>query len=170
MSVKYGILTSLCQQQHHGYELKLELESLLGIKGKINPGQIYTTLDRLIRDQLVTAVGIDDQDRKLYDVTEEGRQELESWLLAPVPYHALKDDFHFKWGCARKIRFHQEKEMLQQQKAVIMKDVMELTKLKTECLVQGDESRYLLISGTLLHLEADLNWIHQIEHRSGASF
>lgn len=45
--------------------------------------------------------------------------------------------------------------MLQQQKAVIMKDVMELMKLKTECLVQGDENRYLLISGTLLHLEAD---------------
>lgn len=40
MSVKYGILTSLCQQQNHGYELKLELESLLGIKGKITPGQI----------------------------------------------------------------------------------------------------------------------------------
>ncbi|MCW1837239.1 hypothetical protein OLZ11_12240 [Bacillus xiamenensis] len=95
---------------------------------------------------------------------------MESWLLEPVPYHAAKDDFHFKCGCARKIRLHQEKEMLQQQKAVIMKDVMELTKLKTECLVQGDENRYLLISGTLLHLEADLNWIHQIEHRSGASF
>lgn len=170
MSVKYGILTSLCQRQHHGYELKLELESLLGIKGKINPGQIYTTLDRLIRDQLVTAVGIDDQDRKLYDVTEEGRQELESWLLAPVPYHAAAMIFTLNGAVHGKSDFIKKKKCFSKEKAVIMKDVMELTKLKTECLVQGDESRYLLISGTPLHLEADLNWIHQIEHRSGSSF
>ena len=40
MSVKYGILTLLFLEKNHGYELKLELESLLGIKEKINPGQI----------------------------------------------------------------------------------------------------------------------------------
>src|SRR5699024_1522641 len=93
MSVKYGILTLLSLQKDHGYELKLELESLLGVKGKINPGQIYTTLDRLIRDQFVLSVGIDDQDRKLYDITSNGKKELESWLLEPVPYHSTRDDF-----------------------------------------------------------------------------
>lgn len=87
-------------------------------------------------------------------------------MLEPVPYHSTKDDFHFKWSCARKVGFEQEKEMLEQQKAMIMKDVMELTKLKTDFLLQGDENRYLLITGTLLHLEADLNWIHQVENRN----
>ncbi|QXE01948.1 PadR family transcriptional regulator [Terribacillus sp. DMT04] len=166
MSVKYGILTLLFLQKHHGYELKLELDSLLGIKGKINPGQIYTTLDRLIRDQLVSFVGMDDQERKLYKINTEGKNELENWLLEPVPYHSTKDDFHLKWSCARNICFKQEKKMLDQQKAMIMKDVMELTKLKTEFLLQGDENRYLLITGTLLHLEADLNWINQVENRN----
>lgn len=166
MSVKYGILTLLYSQKNHGYELKLELESLLGTKGKINAGQIYTTLDRLIRDQLVLSVGMDDQERKLYEITAEGKKELEDWMLEPVLYHSTKDDFHFKWSCARKVDFEQEKEMLEQQKAMIMKDVMELTKLKTDFLLQGDENRYLLITGTLLHLEADLNWIHQVENRN----
>lgn len=166
MSVKYGILTLLFIKKNHGYELKLELESLLGVKGKINPGQIYTTLDRLIRDQLVLSVGIDDQERKLYKITTEGKKELENWLLEPVPYHSTKEDFHFKWSCARKSDFEQEKKMLDQQKAMIMKDVMELTKFKTEFLLQGDENRYLLITGTLLHLEADLNWINQVENRN----
>lgn len=166
MSVKYGILTLLLLQKNHGYELKLELESLLGVKEKINPGQIYTTLDRLIRDQLVLSVGMDDQERKLYEITTEGKKELEDWLLEPVPYHSTKEDFHFKWSCARKIDFEQEKKMLDQQKAIIVKDVMELTKFKTEFLLQGDENRYLLITGTLLHLEADLNWINQVENRN----
>ncbi|MEK4869686.1 PadR family transcriptional regulator [Niallia sp. FSL W8-1348] len=166
MSVKYGILTLLFHQENHGYELKIELESLLGIKGKINPGQIYTTLDRLIRDQLVSTAGIDDQERKLYKLEPEGEKELTRWLLEPVPYSSTKDDFHFKWSCARKIHFDQEIIMLDQQKALIMKDVMELTKLKTELLIKGEENKYLLISGTLLHLDADLNWIHQIENRN----
>ncbi|MCY9546492.1 PadR family transcriptional regulator [Lysinibacillus xylanilyticus] len=166
MSVKYGILTLLFLQKNHGYELKLELESHLEVKGKINPGQIYTTLDRLIRDQLVLSVGMDDQERKLYEITTEGKKELENWLLEPVPYHSTKEDFHFKWSCARKIDFEQEKKMLDQQKAMIMKDVMELTKFKMEFLLQGDENRYLLITGTLLHLEADLNWINQVENRN----
>jgi len=166
MSVKNGILTLLFLQENHGYELKIELESLLGIKGKINPGQIYTTLDRLIRDELVLSVGMDDQERKLYKINTEGKKELENWLLEPVPYHSTKEDFHFKWSCARKIGFDQENIMLDQQKAMIMNDVMELTKLKTEFLLQGDENRYLLITGTLLHLEADLNWINQVENRN----
>lgn len=166
MSVKYGILTLLFHQKNHGYELKIELESLLGIKGKINPGQIYTTLDRLIRDQLVSSAGIDDQERKLYKLEPEGEKELTRWLLEPIPYSSTRDDFHFKWSCARKIHFDQENIMLDQQKAIIMKDVMELTKLKTELLIKGEENKYLLISGTLLHLEADLNWIHQIENRN----
>ncbi|MEK4425272.1 PadR family transcriptional regulator [Solibacillus sp. FSL K6-1523] len=166
MSVKYGILTLLFIEKNHGYELKLELESLLGVKGRVNPGQIYTTLDRLVRDQLVLSVGIDDQERKLYKITTEGKKELENWLLEPVPYHSTKEDFHFKWSCARKSDFEQEKKMLDQQKAMIMKDVMELTKFKMEFLLQGDENRYLLITGTLLHLEADLNWINQIEKRN----
>lgn len=166
MSVKYGILSLLYLDKRHGYELKLEIESLLGIKGKINPGQIYTTLDRLIRDQLVSEVGMDDQERKVYTLELEGEKELKKWLLVPVPYHSTKDDFHFKWSCAREIRFDQENIMLEQQKTMVMKDVMELTKLKTELLIEGDENKYLLISGTLLHLEADLNWINQVENRN----
>nr|WP_285865955.1 PadR family transcriptional regulator [Lederbergia lenta] len=159
-------MTLLFRQKHHGYELKLELDSLLGIKGKINPGQIYTTLDRLIRDQLVSSPGSDDQERKLFELMPKGKNELGKWLLEPVPYHTTKEDFFFKWSCARKIYFEQEKEMLEQQKAIVLKEVMELTKLKMELLLQGDESRYLLITGMLLHLEADLNWINQVENRN----
>jgi len=166
LSVKYGILTLLFRQKHHGYELKLELDSLLGIKGKINPGQIYTTLDRLVRDQLVTSPGLDDQERKLFELKPQGKKELEKWLLEPVPYYTTKEDFFFKWSCARKISFAQEKQMLEQQKTMIINEVMELTKLKTELLLQGDENEYLLITGLLLHLEADLNWINQVENRS----
>ena len=166
MSVKYGILTLLFLKKHHGYDLKLELDSLLGIKGKINPGQIYTTLDRLMRDDLVSSPGSDDQERKLYELEPKGKEELEKWLLEPVPYYTTKEDFFIKWNCAREIHFDEEKNILEQQREIIIKEVMELTSLKMELLLQGDENKYLLITGMLLHLEADLNWIAQVENRN----
>lgn len=166
MSVKYGILTLLYKQKNHGYELKLELDSLLGTKGKINPGQIYTTLDRLIRDQLVSSAGMDHQERKLYELELKGKEELEKWLLEPVPYNTTKEDFFFKWSCARKIQFHEEQRMLEQQKTLIIQEVMELTQLKTEFLLEGDETKYLLTTGMLFHLDADLNWINQVVNRN----
>ncbi|ELK46006.1 hypothetical protein D479_12223 [Halobacillus sp. BAB-2008] len=165
MSVKYGILTLLYVERHHGYELKLEMDSLLGMKGKVNPGQIYTTLDRLIRDELVSSPGLDDQDRKLFELEQKGKDQVEKWLLEPVPYHSTKDDFFFKWNCSRRIGFQDEDKMLQNQKEVILKGVMELTSAKTEALMKGDENTYLWMSGLLLHLEADLNWIMQVENR-----
>ncbi|MBM7578209.1 PadR family transcriptional regulator [Jeotgalibacillus terrae] len=166
MSVKYGILTLLFGQNHHGYELKKEIDSLLSLKGKVNPGQIYTTLDRLIRDQLVTSPGEDDKDRKLYKIEPNGKKELEMWLLEPVSFHSSKDDFFLKWSCARKIHYPHEQRMIERQKATIIQQVMELTKLKTEALMDGNEETYLLLSGTLLHLEADLNWLNQVENRN----
>lgn len=166
MSVKYGILALLFRQKQHGYELKLGLDSLLGTKEKINPGQVYTTLDRLIRDRLVVSPGSDDQERKIFELTHEGKEELEKWLLEPVSYYTTREDFFLKWMCARKIEFAQEEKMLEQQREKIIKGVMELTQLKTTSLVQEENDKYLFISGLLLHLEADLNWITQVENRN----
>lgn len=169
MSVKFGILTLLSLKKHHGYELKIELDSLLGLKAKINPGQIYTTLDRLMRDELVSSPEIDEQERKLFSIGPKGEEELTNWLLEPVVYQSTKDDFFFKWSCARRIQFTQEEQMLMQQKTVIVKEVMELTKQKTDLLFDGEERKYLLVTGALLHLEADLNWLNQVMNRLNKS-
>lgn len=166
MSVKYGILTLLFNQKRHGYELKLGLDSLIGIKGKTNPGQVYTTLDRLIRDDLVAPLEVDDEERKLFELKIKGENELKKWLLEPVSHSDTRDSFFFKWSCAREIQFEEEPKMLKQQKEIILKEVMELTKLKTDYLIHGEENKYLLASGTLFHLEADLNWIAQVENRN----
>ncbi|QQK74873.1 helix-turn-helix transcriptional regulator [Salicibibacter cibarius] len=162
MSIKYGILALLHEHQRHGYDLKVEMENLLSIKGKINAGQIYTTLDRLVRDELVSAADSDESERKYFQLEPKGQAALEKWFLTPVSYQA-KDDFSFKWSCARKIKYEKEEKMLDNQKKTIMKEIMELTKLKTDLLADGEHLRYTLISGTIMHLEADLSWIRMIE-------
>ena len=73
MSVKHGILAVLERRSMHGYELRRDLEDELGPAWAVNYGQIYTTLERLVRDGLVvqseTVSTADAPDRKLYTVT-----------------------------------------------------------------------------------------------------
>lgn len=88
MSVKHGILALLDRRSMHGYELRRELGDELGEAWELNYGQVYTTLDRLLRDGMVvqseTVSSPEAPDRKLYTVTPAGRAELRRWFLEPV--------------------------------------------------------------------------------------
>ena len=53
MSVKHGLLAVLDRHSMHGYDLRRELEVELGPEWAVNYGQIYSTLERLVRDGLV---------------------------------------------------------------------------------------------------------------------
>ena len=68
----------------HGYDVRRELESELGSEWSVTYGQVYTTLERLVRDGLVvqsdTVAGADAPDRK-HRALIIGRQSciLASW-------------------------------------------------------------------------------------------
>ena len=101
MSVKHGILAVLERRSMHGYELRRDLEDELGPAWAVNYGQIYTTLERLVRDGLVvqseTVSTADAPDRKLYTVTPAGRAELRRWFLsADTDAEIGRDELHAK--------------------------------------------------------------------------
>lgn len=158
MSVKYAILALLYEKPRHGYEVKIGFDNLVHKKWSLNPGQVYTTLDRLVRDGLVESPGQDENDRKIYSITLLGIEETHKWLKQPVELSILKDEFHFKWLCARKINFQEEKDMIQKQKELIIKEILQLTHLKKQLKSDNQNSMELLVDGALLHLDADLKW------------
>ncbi len=88
MSVKHGLLAVLNRRSMHGYELRKELVDGLGPEWNVNYGQVYSTLERLVRDGLCvqseTVSVVDAPDRKLYTVTPAGRAELQE--LVPDAY------------------------------------------------------------------------------------
>lgn len=158
MSVKHAILALLYESPRHGYEVKIGFDDLVQKKWSLNPGQVYTTLDRLVRDGLVESPGQDKKDRKLYSITTLGREETHNWLREPVERSILKDEFHFKWLCARKISFREEREMILKQKELIIKEIMKITHLKKQLKSDNQDSMELVVEGALLHLDADLKW------------
>ena len=84
MSVKLSLLALLVEQPRHGYELKSEFDRRTGNSWPLNIGQVYTTLDRLERDGLVTRGDEDPDGRVVYSITEQGRGEVRDWFANPV--------------------------------------------------------------------------------------
>lgn len=83
MSVGQVFLGLLCSGPQHGYGMKSVYDSWFGAARALPTGQIYSTLRRLERDDLVAVSALqagDGPDRKLYAITDDGVEELESWL------------------------------------------------------------------------------------------
>lgn len=86
MSIKYAILGLLVDGPLHGYGLKAAYEKELVPGSVVNIGQVYQALDKLESERLVTVEVVpqtERPDRKVYTLTESGKQELLLWLRTP---------------------------------------------------------------------------------------
>ncbi|MDC2865501.1 PadR family transcriptional regulator [Bacillus sp. BP-3] len=165
MSVKHAILTLLSQSPRHRYDLKISFETMVYKQWELNAGQIYTTIDRLIRDKFVEEINEgNESDLKIYKITKNGQEELHNWLLHPVETSILKDEFHFKLLCAKKLQYSQLSNMIKQQKESIIKTILQLQRLRIHIdSTEENEGMLFLIEGKLLHLEADLKWLDMLQ-------
>ncbi|CAN5275780.1 hypothetical protein BH09ACT3_BH09ACT3_15030 [soil metagenome] len=84
MSVRNGVLAILTMGPAYGLQLHSELASRAPHRKPVNAGQIYGTLDRLMRQGLIQPAGHTEDALPLYSLTETGRTEVETWLAAPV--------------------------------------------------------------------------------------
>ena len=95
MAVREGLLALLTEGPSHGYQLKTAFEAATGGAWTLNVGQVYTTLDRLQRDGLVTSDDADGQKR--YAITAAGREELGGWWsTSPVDTPPPRDELVLK--------------------------------------------------------------------------
>lgn len=73
------ILTALARNKHHGYSLLTETKKLSGGRVSLQPGSLYTTLDRLKDEELVKDAGeeiVDGRLRRYYSLTDSGAEAL----------------------------------------------------------------------------------------------
>lgn len=72
----------------HGYQLSATLEAELGALWEVRASHVYLTLNRMVRDGLVTAERIRQDsrpDRQLLELTPKGRRLAHDWLFEPGP-------------------------------------------------------------------------------------
>ena len=84
----------------HGYDLKQAIHQRFGSAwAAVNVDQIYTTLSRLERDGLVVSQEVEQSDmpnERVYEITGEGRVELENWVSDSTGSPRLRDEFFVK--------------------------------------------------------------------------
>jgi len=177
MSVKYAMLGILAQKDLHGYELKSSFDEKVGEFWSLNYGQIYTTLDRLEKDDLVTH---DRQtqdkrpDRKIFSITRKGRKELDEWLTTPVKnVRALRDEFFVKLVFMHKDHPAPVLELIDKQKVLYLKQMNRLTQQKVELKKKSKSAdsltTELLMDAGLFHAEADIKWLTLCESKIKAT-
>ena len=74
--LRYVLLTLLEEQPRHGYELIKELEERTGGAYRPSPGVVYPTL-ALLEDEGLIRPSAGETGRKLFEITDDGRAELE---------------------------------------------------------------------------------------------
>ena len=165
--LKYAILGLLAQEPRHGYDLRNAFETLLGGTWPLNIGQVYTTLSRLERDGFVESQVIPQEllpDRKVYSLTQEGKDELEQWLEEPTQGTIrLKDEFFIKLLILQMVDSSDPTNLIRRQRQVYMQNLAQLTNLLSDTNL--DPSTTLLVEGAILHVEADLDWLDLCEER-----
>ena len=96
MDVKTVCLGMLTDGEASGYDLKKEFESTFGHFFAAGYGSIYPALNSLARDGLVECECISQEgkpDRKVYRITEVGREHLLQALDNPGPTHKVRSEF-----------------------------------------------------------------------------
>ncbi|MDX8035519.1 PadR family transcriptional regulator [Lentzea sp. BCCO 10_0856] len=160
MSVKHGLLALLERGPMYGYQLRAAFDSATGGTWPLNIGQVYTTLARLERDDLVEALP-ENEGQRPYEITAQGRTELKKWFASPVRRgDRPRDEVAIKLALAITTPGVDVAKVVMTQRTATMRTLQEYTRLKTQ---PGDLPWLLVLDAMIFQAEAELRWLDHCE-------
>jgi DNA-binding PadR family transcriptional regulator len=164
MSIKHGLLALLERGPMYGYQLRAEFEESTGGTWPLNIGQVYTTLGRLERDEMVRALPENDGGQRSYEITDAGRVELAQWFATPVNRaDRPRDELAIKLALALTTPGVDAAAVIQRQRSATMRTLQEYTRLKTSADKPADLPWRLVIDAMLFQAEAEIRWLDHCE-------
>jgi DNA-binding PadR family transcriptional regulator len=156
----------LASKPLHGYELKTGFEEMVPT-AELNVGQVYTTLDRLTRDSLVTYQVVNQAerpDKKVYALTEVGRRELKEWLATPSALDLdLRNETFLKLMLARRLRGADPLKVIEVERRASFERLHEVAQAKARAPDGAALHTQLQLDLAVLRLEAFLKWLDHCE-------
>ena len=169
MSIRHSLLALLVAGDAYGNQLRTSFEDRTGGTWPLNIGQVYQTLDRLVRDGLVAQVdgsGADlpPQARTLYSVTPAGRTEVERWFVEPVSrIPAPRDELSIKLALGLGLPDVDADSVLDAQRAATMHTLQALTAMRRQRVTQDAAAArqpwMLVLDRLIFDIEAELRWL-----------
>jgi DNA-binding PadR family transcriptional regulator len=164
--LRLPLLALLARGPAHGYELKGDLEKLLGSAyPQPNIGQIYVTLGRLEKAGLIAGEDVEQVNRpnkRIYRLTDAGRQTVHEWFEDTTEEPRVRDEFFMKLAVAVKTGMADQITLINKQRRQYLNSMRDLSGL---IAAEDRENRIaqLLIEGAMLHLQADLDWLERCQ-------
>jgi DNA-binding PadR family transcriptional regulator len=148
----------LSREPSYGYDLKRSYDRLFCAQKPLAFGQVYSSLARMIRDELIRASGTEaggGPDRKKYEITTAGKDRVRQWLFTPdVPAETMRGELFAKTLIALLLDDDADR-LLDVQRAECMARMCELIRIKED----ANQLQILMCDHGLFHIEADLRWI-----------
>lgn len=99
-SIRFALLTLLAREPLSGYDIKQQMNSRIGPFWKVGSNQVYPELSKLESEGLVKLHGVEQHTyrpaRKLYEITDAGREALIEWTIEPGELGTVRDEFLLK--------------------------------------------------------------------------
>jgi DNA-binding PadR family transcriptional regulator len=164
MSIKHGLLALLEREPMYGYQLRAAFEETTGGTWPLNIGQVYTTLSRLERDELVRELPAPDAAQRSYEITDAGRGELARWFTTPVSRtDRPRDELAIKLALALTTPGVDVHAVVQTQRGATMRTLQEYTRLKARDRGPRDLAWRLVLDAMLFQAEAEVRWLDHCE-------
>jgi len=165
MSIRHGLLALLERGEMYGYQLRVAFEESTGGTWPLNIGQVYSTLSRLERDELVRALPEGDGGQRPYEITRAGRAELATWFATPVGRtDRPRDELAIKLALALTTPGVDVQAVVQTQRGATMRTLQEYTRLK-HGVEPSDLPWLLVLDAMVFQAEAEIRWLDHCEAR-----
>jgi DNA-binding PadR family transcriptional regulator len=149
----------------HGYLLKRQCDRVLGHFWQLNFGEVYRILDRLSEEGLIEAVVTNAAtSRKVFRITDKGRQSLDSFVLEP-PTDAprpLRQELAVKLLFAGAGRLPELLRLINAQRGTYMRQLHLLESHRRKLRGVDSFVTGLLIDGAELNARAELAWLEDV--------
>lgn len=163
MAVREGLLALLAGGARHGYQLKVDFESATGGAWTLNVGQVYSTLERLQRDDLVSSE--DDDGQKRYALTAAGREELAGWFeAATVDAPPPRDELLLKVLLAVEVGPAHALDVVTRHRTALT-GLLQQRRRASRSAGEASLAESLAAEALVVRLEADLRWLDHCESR-----
>jgi DNA-binding PadR family transcriptional regulator len=169
MSVRQSLLAILAQGPCYGYQLRSEFERRTGSSSALNVGQIYSTLERLERDGLVSRGAADEAGHIYWQITDAGRGEARAWLASPVERTpGTRDELAIKLALAATLPGVDVFELISTQRQTSAARLETLRRAVVEGSgFEGPEDLAwkIITDATIFAAEAEVRWLDHVEER-----
>ena len=178
ITLSYALLGLLARQPLSGYDLTQYMKKRVAPMWTALSSQIYPELARLEKQNMVMHRVVEQQDyrpnKKVYEITDAGREALRQWVIEPTPVASMRDEFVLKayslWLAEPDVAIthFREQERLHRQQLVEHEETLE--RLKREWGTDIEQVHSPLFGSSLaLHYgiayeKSYVDWCHWVIH------